>query len=169
MEAVVADEIDSKRTSRGWWHYWLTLQLPAEVSERLLLPAQAGCVASFLAREGMEDTLIRWMQRICSTQHQWMVTLDPVVLAPGGQLCWQVRDPTHFHLLQEQLRSLNSYLQGSNCPALQLGQPVQWKVSDSRPFNQIGSIQFLLQGMILFRRACYAEEGKQITLFGLRP
>jgi len=169
MEVVVADEIDSKRTSRGWWHYWLTLQLPAEVSERLLLPAQAGCVASFLAREGMEDTLIRWMQRICSTQHQWMVTLDLIKSVPGSPPCWQVRQPADFQGLQQQLTSLNTYLKGSDCPAIQLGQTIQWRVPVDTNGQRTDSIHFMLEGILLFRRACYAAEGKEITHFGLRP
>lgn len=169
MVTEMSAGISEKRTTRNWWHYWLTVQLPGEVRDRLLLPEQAGCVASFLAREGMEDTLIRWMQRICSTQHQWMVILDPVVSDPEGRLCWQVRDLVHFQLLQQQLSSLNTYLQGSDCPAIQLGQPVQWRVAEGVHPLRGSSIQFMLQGMVLFRRACYAEEGKQITFFGLRP
>ncbi|MFM7358528.1 MAG: hypothetical protein ACKO1T_08115 [Sediminibacterium sp.] len=166
MATVVAEGIDNKRIAQGWWHYWLTLQLPEEVRQQLFLPVQAGCIASFLAREGMEDTLIRWMQRICSTQRQWSVTLDPVLKEPGG---WRLREPVHFQQLQQQLGSLNSYLLGSDCPAIQLGQSVQWRVPDNFLHRSAGSIQFVLEGMVLFRRACYAEEGKQITVFGFRP
>lgn len=169
MATAAAEGIDNRRIAQGWWHYWLTLQLPEEVREKLFLPVQAGCVASFLAREGMEDTLIRWMQRICSTQRQWKVTLDPVLMEPGGRLCWRLREPVHFLQLQQQLGSLNNYLQGSDCPAIQLGRSVQWRVPDNFLPGSTGSIQFVLEGMVLFRRACYAEEGKQITFFGLRP
>lgn len=169
MTTTVAAGTDSRRVMVGWWHYWLTLQLPAEVRERLCLPAQAGCVAAFLAREGMEDTLIRWMQRICSTQRQWLVTLDLINSVPGAPPCWQVRQPAAFQGLQQQLTSLNPYLEGSDCPAIQLGQPIQWRVPAEALGQRTDSIHFMLQGILLFRRACYAAEGKEITVFGLRP
>ncbi|WP_315819809.1 hypothetical protein [Paraflavitalea speifideaquila] len=53
-------------------------------------------VASFLAREAMEGTLIRWIQRICDQQQPFKVTLNNYSGFPPHTIFLRVQDPIPF-------------------------------------------------------------------------
>jgi hypothetical protein len=173
---VAAKEVGGAATIQpihGWWHYWLVVNLPAGIRHKLLLPRQAGCMAAFLARDGMENTLIRWMQRIFSQQRQFTLTLDLVKPLDHEPARWQVREQNHFQELRQQLHALNPYLQGSDCPAMQFGTFIQWKVPDEWYHQQQATetipVQFSLEGITLFRKPYHTGEGKEVQVFGLKP
>jgi hypothetical protein len=172
---VVAEKVDNGAAihpMHTWWHYWLVVNLPTEVRQKLLLPRQAGCMAAFLARDGMENTLIRWMQRIFSQQRQFTLTLDLVKPLNHEPARWQVREQNHFLELRQQLHALNPYLQGSDCPAMQFGSFIQWKVPDEWYQQHEGTsvpVQFSLSEITLFRKPYHAGEGKEVQVFGLKP
>lgn len=173
---IVAKEMSTlaaQKHFQGWWHYWVVVSLPDTISRKLLLPKQAGCMAAFLAREGMENTLIRWMQKIFSQQHQVELILE--LLQPDNHepARWQVQNPAVFEQLRQQLYALNPYLQGSDCPAIQFGSFIQWKPpsnsnTGATPF-QPAQIQFPLQEFILYRKPYHTGDAKQIQVFGLKP
>ncbi|NDA62583.1 MAG: hypothetical protein EBX50_11125 [Chitinophagia bacterium] len=163
----------TQKQFQGWWHYWLVVNLPEAISRKLMLPKQAGCMAAFLAREGMENTLIRWMQKIFSQQQQVELTLE--LLRPDDQqpARWQVQNPAVFEQLRQQLYALNPYLQGSDCPAIQFGSFIQWRLPTNghagiMPF-QTAHIQFSLQEFILYRKPYHAGDATQVQVFGLKP
>jgi hypothetical protein len=173
---VVAEKVDNRAAihpMHTWWHYWLVVNLPTEVRQKLFLPRQAGCMAAFLARDGMENTLIRWMQRIFSQQRQFTLTLDLVKPLDHEPARWQVREQNHFQELRQQLHALNPYLQGSDCPAMQFGTFIQWKVPDEWYHQQQATetipVQFSLEGITLFRKPYHTGEGKEVQVFGLKP
>lgn len=173
---VVAEKADSGagiHPMHTWWHYWLVVNLPAEVRQKLLLPRQAGCMAAFLARDGMENTLIRWMQRIFSEQRQFPLTLDLVKPLSHEPARWQVREQNQFQQLRQQLDALNPYLIGSECPAMQFGTFIQWKVPEEWYQQQNAytslTVQFSLSAITLFRKPYHAGEGKEVQVFGLKP
>lgn len=173
---VVAEKVDNRAAihpMHTWWHYWLVVNLPNEVRQKLFLPRQAGCMAAFLARDGMENTLIRWMQRIFSQQRQFILTLDLVKPLDHEPARWQVREQNHFQELRQQLHALNPYLQGSDCPAMQFGTFIQWKVPDEWYHQQQATetipVQFSLEGITLFRKPYHTGEGKEVQVFGLKP
>lgn len=173
MAAKEMSSMAAQKQFQGWWHYWLVVNLPDAISRKLLLPKQAGCMAAFLAREGMENTLIRWMQKIFSEQQQVELTLELLQSDHQQPARWQVENPAVFEQLRQQLYALNPYLQGSECPAIQFGSFIQWKLpsnsqAGSTPF-QTARIQFSLQEFILYRKPYHAGDAKQIQVFGLKP
>src|SRR4051812_48946413 len=87
MEMVVG----AVGASRDLFEYWLIARPDAEVYERVMEEkisfdeeyAQAATkaqphitVSSFYAKDGMEETLIRWLHRIVSEQRSFAVTLN---------------------------------------------------------------------------------------------
>lgn len=173
MAAKEMSSMATQKAFQGWWHYWLVVNLPEAISRKLLLPKQAGCMAAFLAREGMENTLIRWMQKIFSQQQQVELTLE--LLQPDHQqpARWQVQNPAVLEQLRQQLYALNPYLQGSECPAIQFGSFIHWKLPpnshSATTILQPTCIQFPLQAFILYRKPFHEGEVKQIQVFGLKP
>jgi hypothetical protein len=77
-------------------------------------------LANFQAKEIMEDTLLRWIQRICSLQQGFQVTLNNFSGLPPHTIYLRVQDPQPFHHLALQLKMIDSFIQSNDCPPVQL-------------------------------------------------
>jgi hypothetical protein len=76
-------------------------------------------VASFYACEGMEETLIRWIQRICSLCNSFFVTLNNYSGFPNHTIYLRITDAHPFRQLARQLKSIDDFV-FSSC-----GQPAR--------------------------------------------
>ena len=56
-------------------------------------------VAKFIAKEGMEETIIKWMHRIISEQNTFNVTLNNYSGFPSHKVYARVQDHTPFRQL----------------------------------------------------------------------
>lgn len=77
-------------------------------------------LASFKAREEMEDTLLRWLHRIIGQQEGFAILLNNYGSLPGAPLYLRIQDPTPFHQLVESLRVIDALMKGNQCSSLQL-------------------------------------------------
>src|SRR4249919_2664647 len=66
-------------------------------------------LACFMAREEMEDMVMRWLNRICNIQHSFMVTLNNFSAVPPQTIYIRVQDSTPFLQLASQLRLLDDF------------------------------------------------------------
>src|ERR1022692_657988 len=73
-------------------------------------------VSNFLAKESMEDTLIRWIQRICRQQESFTVTLNNYGGFPPDAIYLRVQNDLPFQKLARELTVLNAYVQSCSCP-----------------------------------------------------
>ena len=85
-------------------------------------------VAAFQAGEVMEETLIRWIQRICTHYQSFDLTLNNYSGFPPHTIYLRVQDPQPFRYLMQQLRSIDEFIRSSGCPPVNL---------ISRPFLSI--------------------------------
>jgi hypothetical protein len=76
-------------------------------------------VACFYAREGMEETLIRWIQRICSLCSSFYITLNNYSGFPSHTIYLRITDARPFRQLARQLKSIDDFV-FSSC-----GQPAR--------------------------------------------
>lgn len=67
-------------------------------------------VSSFLAREEMEETLIRWIQRICSNQKGFQVTLNNYSGFPPHTIYLRVQDLRPFQQLATKLKAIDDFI-----------------------------------------------------------
>src|SRR5690554_753879 len=67
-------------------------------------------VASFYASEGMEETLIRWIQRICSLCSSFFVTLNNYSGFPNHTIYLRITDAHPFRQLARQLKSIDDFV-----------------------------------------------------------
>jgi 2'-5' RNA ligase len=79
-------------------------------------------LAVFEAREAMEETLIRWIQRICTLHKRFWVTLNNFGGLPPGTLYLRVLDHEPFRRIAANLHVIDQYIQSCG------HQPVKWPV-----------------------------------------
>lgn len=77
-------------------------------------------VANFMAREEMEETLIRWIQRVSSQQKSFPVTLNNYSGFPPHTIYLRVQDHLPFKQLAIQLKVIDFYVRSNGCPAVKL-------------------------------------------------
>jgi 2'-5' RNA ligase len=74
-------------------------------------------LAAFRAGEEVEDTLIRWIQRICNQQKNFEVALNNYSGIPPHTIYLRVMDPQPFRELMTQLRAIDDFVRPSGWPA----------------------------------------------------
>lgn len=67
-------------------------------------------VAGFYAGEGMEETLIRWIQRICSQHNSFEIALNNYNGFPQHSIYLRIQDPQPLKQLATQLKALDSHV-----------------------------------------------------------
>lgn len=73
-------------------------------------------VAKFAVREGMEETLTRWMQRICSNLRSFVITLNNYSGHPPHTIYLRIQDQWPIQQLIRQLSPVEDYIRSSACP-----------------------------------------------------
>ncbi|WEK36558.1 MAG: hypothetical protein P0Y53_03515 [Candidatus Pseudobacter hemicellulosilyticus] len=117
--------------AHGCQDYSLVIQPDSTIRDRIVeerqqlldnyglkvLPAGAFItVAQFAAREGMEETLVRWIQRICSQQESFVVTFNNYGGQPPHTIYLRIMDHGPFRQLAWQLRAIDEFIRSSSCP-----------------------------------------------------
>lgn len=77
-------------------------------------------VANFMAREEMEETLIRWIQRIGLQHGSFPVTLNNYSGFPPHTVYLRVQDHQPFKRLATQLEVIDTYVRSNGCPPVYL-------------------------------------------------
>lgn len=128
--------VSTPSVHEGLWEYLLVIRPDAQTCSKLAAEKQDFfnryqqtsaiqikphiTVGSFFAMEGMESTIIKWMQRICSMQSSFPVTLNNYSGFPDHTIYLRIQNPTPFQELAFRLKVIDSYIQSNNCPSLRL-------------------------------------------------
>ncbi|MDB5198947.1 MAG: 2-5 ligase family protein [Chitinophagaceae bacterium] len=182
--------------NRELYEYLLVAQPGVEVYEKVMAEKQCFydeyrekiaistrphiTVANFLAMEAMEDTIIRWMQRICSTQKSFMVTLNNYSGFPPHTIYLRVQNATPFQQLAKELKVVNTYVSSCSCPpmklisnphitiAARLPEEVYLKALTKYAHKSFHE-SFVVSELLLLRRRHQYDICKPINVFGLQP
>ena len=73
-------------------------------------------IGVFLASEPMEETLIRWIQRVCSQQAGFMLSLNNYSGFPPHTIYLRVQDTQPIRELTRQLNIIDEYIRSSGYP-----------------------------------------------------
>lgn len=135
-------------------------------------------VAGFYAGEGMEDTLIRWIQRICSQYNSFEITLNNYNGFPQHSIYLRIQDPQPLKQLATQLKALDSHVHAmigngfERIPhvvvAHELPEPVYQKtmpVYSRKTFHA----RFMASELVLLGRDHPFAASKTITVFRFLP
>jgi 2'-5' RNA ligase len=137
-------------------------------------------VANFLAKEAMEDTIIRWMERICSKQQSFIVTLNNYSGFPPHAIYLRVQNPAPFQQLAKELRAVNTYVSSCSYPSMNLilkpHVSIAKKLSEEIFFKALTQYahksfheSFMVNELLLLRRKHQHDTCKTINVFVLQP
>ncbi len=137
-------------------------------------------IANFLAKESMEETLIRWIQRICSQQQSFTVTLNNFSGFPPHTIYLRVQNDEPFKKLAKDLRVLNTYVSSCSCPpvkiiskphlsiARRLPEDVYFKALTQYAHKSFHE-SFVVKELLLLKRKHQYDVCKRLNVFGLPP
>ena len=137
-------------------------------------------IANFLAKESMEETLIRWIQRICSQQQSFTVTLNNFSGFPPHTIYLRVQNDEPFKKLAKDLRVLNTYVSSCSCPpvkiiskphlsiARRLPEDVYFKALTQYAHKSFHE-SFVVKELLLLKRKHQYDVCKRLNVFGLLP
>ena len=137
-------------------------------------------VSGFFAKEAMEDTLIRWIQRICRQQQSFTVTLNNYSGFPPHTIYLRIQNENPFQKLITGLKALNNYISSCACPPVQfISKPhvsIAGKLSEEvyskaliqyshKTFHE----SFVVNELQLLKRKHEYDVCKPVNVFGLQP
>ncbi|MBC7903458.1 MAG: 2'-5' RNA ligase family protein [Gemmatimonadaceae bacterium] len=137
-------------------------------------------VAAFYASEGMEETMIRWMQKIFAMNKSFVVTLNNFSGFPGHTVYLRVADPAPFQWLAQELKPLKEFIGSSACPPAKLVSHPHLSICRKLPepiyrkamldYSQKSfHASFTVDQLLLLKRTNVFEQAKPVNIFRLHP
>lgn len=137
-------------------------------------------IAVFFAKEAMEETLARWIQRICSRQRGFTVTLNNYSALPAHTIYLRVQDAGPFRQLIEDLKVLNTYIISCACPAVKFISKPFVSIAANMPEEVYSRAlrkyahesfheSFAVNELHLLKRKHEYDVCKPVNVFGLQP
>lgn len=136
-------------------------------------------VANFLAKETMEETLIKWMHKIISSQQSFDVMINNFSGFPSSKTVYaRIQNHEPFKQLATSLKTINSYINDNgfpnakliNHPHLSIARSLQQNVYDKAVMDysrKIFNASFIVNELILLRRQNQFDKCKQVSVFKL--
>jgi hypothetical protein len=135
-------------------------------------------VAGFYAGEGMEETLIRWIQRICSQHNSFEVAFNNYSGFPQHSIYLRIHDPQPLQQLASQLKMLDNPVQAMTGNAFEriphlalaneLPEPVYQKALPMYSRKTFRA-SFMAKELVLLGRDHPFAASKTITVFRFLP
>jgi 2'-5' RNA ligase len=137
-------------------------------------------VAKFVAREEMEETISRYMQRILVKQESFEVALNNYSGFPPHSIYVRVQNPEHFRQFGLELKVVNDYITSCFCPPITLVKNPHVSIAKALPESLYLKVMmdysqksfhetFMVNELVLLRRKSEYETGKAINIFRLHP
>lgn len=135
-------------------------------------------VANFLARETMEETLIRWIKRICNQRKSFTVILNNYSGFPPHTIYLRVQNEKPFQQLVNQLKVVDTYISSCSCPPMrliskphlnfvqELSEEIYFKALTHYAHKSFHE-SFVVNELLLLRRENQFDSCKPINVFGL--
>lgn len=136
-------------------------------------------IATFSIKPEMEDTMLRYMQRICSQQNNFNVELNNYSGIPPHTIYLRVQNHQPFRHLSQQLSAINDYLHSCDCLPLKMVMPhinVAAKLTGDvylkalmdygqQTFHEV----FTVNEIVLYKRKHEYDQYKMVHVFSLQP
>lgn len=135
---------------------------------------------SFLAREDMEETLIRWIQRICGQLRSFPVTLNNYSGIPLHTIYLRVFDHQPFRQLAKNLQVIDQYIKSNGCPDAKLTTRPYMPIARDLKENQYERAMkdyslksfcetFRVNELVLLRKNMPEDAHRKVTVFSFLP
>lgn len=137
-------------------------------------------VANFLARDAMEETILRYTQRICSQLESFEVALNNYSGFPPHTIYLRVQNSQPFKQLAKELKVVSSYVSSCSCPPVRLitnphltiarGLPETVYLKAMMDYSQKTFHEtFMVNELVLLRRSKQYDNCKPVHVFRLQP
>lgn len=137
-------------------------------------------IAGFSAKESMEDTIIRWMQRICRQVKSFSITINNYSGIPNHTIYLRIPDQTALTALAKELRVIDEYLVSHQCTTLKWAKKPHLSIASHLAASifekamlyysqQLFYECFDVKGLILLQRNKGDETTRLVNVFGLIP
>ena len=135
-------------------------------------------IANFIAKEEMEETIIRYMQKIFSTQPGFEVTLNNYSGFPPHTVFARVQNHEPFKKMAASLKVIDQYIKSNGCPPakfinyphLSIARRLQQNVYEKAIFDYSQKTlhaSFIVNDLILLKRKNQFDKCKQVNIFKL--
>ena len=135
-------------------------------------------VANFLAKEQMEDTIIRYTHRIVSMLQSFTATLNNYSGFPPHTVYARVQDHEPFKQLVLKLKAIEQYIKMNDCPPIKfithphvtIARRLKPDVYEKAMFDfsqRTFHVSFKVDELILLRRQHQFDKCKQVSVFKL--
>ena len=194
MESLQVERKLADWSNTGTYEYLLAVPIAADVNEsidherrslfcsdisRSSMQLNHISVAAFTARDEMESTVIRYLERIVSARSSFQVSLNNYSGIPPHTIFLRVQDVMPFRLLTKQLAAVSDYVQSCSCPPLQICHPHVVMANNLGESNYLKSMlhfsqmsfyaSFSVDEVVLLRRSHSFDPGKKLHVFPLVP
>lgn len=134
-------------------------------------------LTSFLAAEGIEGTLIRWLQRICSLEHEFRLTLNNYSGYPTHSIFLRVPDASPIQQFVAQLNAMKDFVQPGpggffRRPHLPIASKLPTGIYEqalNEYSRKLFHESFYVKELVLLKRRDSFESLKTVQVFGLLP
>jgi hypothetical protein len=138
------------------------------------------CIANFVAHEAMEETMVRYMQRLFMGHQSFEVALNNYSGFPPDTVYLRVQDPQPFRQVGKNLNCISSYISSCSCPPVKLVSNPHISIEQQLPeriyskaimdySKKIFHDSFTVNELVLIRRRSEYDQGKAINVFHLQP
>ena len=128
----------------------------------------------------MENTVIRWMQRICSRQQSFSVTLNNYGGFPSHTIYLRIQNEFPFRQLAKELSVVNAYVSSCSYPPMVILPKPHVSIAGSLPeetfFKALTQYahksfheSFLVNELLLLKRKDEYDTSKPLIVFALQP
>ena len=137
-------------------------------------------IANFMAREAMEETILRYTQRICSQQQSFEVAINNYSGFPPHSIYLRVQNPQPFRQLVKELTVVSNYVSSCSCPPVKLITNPHLSIARHLPetvylraimdYSQKTFHEtFMVNELVLLRRSRQYDTCKPVHVFRLQP
>lgn len=137
-------------------------------------------IGSFEAKEAMEETIIRYMHRICSQQQSFEVALNNYSGFPPHTIYLRVQNQEPFRNLARQLKVVDHYINSCDCPAARFTSVPYLSIASKLPENiyflalakyaqKTFHQTFVADELLLLRRSNQYDGYKTVNVFRFQP
>jgi 2'-5' RNA ligase len=137
-------------------------------------------IANFLAKESMEETLIRYIHRICKQYKSFAVTLNNYSGFPPNKIYVRVQDHEPFKQLASQLKVIDQYVQANGCPQARITLRPHLTIAGGLDIDVYNRAMldysqktfhetFQLTELVLLKRSNQFDHCRQVNIFCLYP
>lgn len=187
--------VSTPSSAEGLWEYLLVIRPDAHVCSKLSAEKQEFSeryhssaiqlkphitIGAFLAPERVENTIIKWIQRICSMQKSFPVVLNNYSGYPEHTIFLRVQNPEPFQELAFQLNVIDNFIRSNNCPPLKLVSRPHLSIAAKLPAEIYGKAMpeysrrlfhevFMATELLLLKRLNQFDSCRHVNVFRFYP